>query len=265
MDSEVTLQHNQTTTTIMKLIISILLAGLILVLMNSCSSLKPVKYANREWHISGSFGQIIDKDTTYRMTFGKVLMAVDQPIISCSDSAAKYPGMEKFISDIMYTAGLENDELLFYSPEHGRMFVRLIDERPPLRPSSLTANMPALMLNNENEQPYTCWIYQDDIEPWFRKPEEMYTYTYFDKKKQCILVVDFYDYGDTPIAEIFVYQSRNKMTDRIKLPVCLWTFSKHNLKDYKRDIEFWSYVVNAHRKNAFENYKIGQEQLKKKK
>ncbi len=83
--------------------ISILLAGLILVVMNSCSSRKPVKYANRDWHISNYYGQIIDKDTTYRMTFGEVLIPEEMAIISCADSAAKYPGMERFIAVILKT------------------------------------------------------------------------------------------------------------------------------------------------------------------
>ncbi len=235
--------------------------------MNSCSTLNQVNYANREWHISDYYGQIIDKDTTYRMTFGNVLIPAEMAIISCSDSAAKYPGMEKFIADILKTTGLQNDEVLFYSPAHGKIFVRLMNERPANRPSSLTAGMSLLTMNKENERPYTMWIYDDDMEDWHRKPDEMYTYTYFDKKRQRVLVVDYYDYGNTPIAQIFVTQSRNKMTDKMLLPTQkqLWDFSKHCLKDYERDVEFWSHRIEGHRSNAFANYKIGQEQLKKKK
>ncbi len=250
----------------MKQIGSILLAGLILLLMNSCSTLNPVKYANREWHISNHYGQIIDKDTTYRMTFGEVLIPVEMAIISCADSAAKYPGMERFIADILKTTGLQEDEVLFYSPTMGKIFVRLTNEPPAKRPSSLTAGMHYLTMNKDNERPYTMWVYDDDVEDWHRKPDEMYTYTYFDKKKQQVLVVDFYDYGETPIAQIFVIQSGNKMTDKMQLPTQgrFWDFSKHKLKDYEKYIEFWSYVVDVHRNNAFENYKIGQEQIKKK-
>ncbi len=201
------------------------------------------------------------------MTFGKVLIPKEMTIISCADSAAKYSGMERFIADILKTTGLQDDEVLFYSPTHGIMFVRLTNEPPAKRPSSLTAGMHYLTLNNENELPYTMWVYDDDVEDWHRKPDEMYTYTYFDKKKQRVLVVDFYEYGETPIAQIFEKQSRNKMTDKMQLPTQgqLWDFSKHRLKDFKRDIEFWSHIIDSHRNNAFENYKIGQEQLKKKK
>lgn len=235
------------------------------ILAGSCSSLKPVSYADREWHISNHHGQIIDKDTTYRMTFGEVLIPDNMAIISCADSAAKYPGMERFIADILNTTGLQNDEVLFYSPTHGKIFVRLRNEPPAKRPSSLTANMQCLTLDKDNERPYTIWVYDDDVEDWHRRPGEMYTYTYFDRKKQRVLVVDFYDYGDTPIAQISVIQSRNKTTDRMQLPTQrqLWDFSKHNFKDYERDIEFWSHQIDGHRSNAFANYRIGRQQLKK--
>ena len=110
------------------------------------------------------------------------------------------------------------------------------------------------------------WIRDDDVENWQRKETEMYTYAYFDKKKQRVLVVDFYDYGVTPVAQISVIQFRNKMTDRMKLPTQkqLWDFTHHRLEDYEHDILYWSYQIDNHRDNAFANYKIGQEQLKKK-
>ena len=250
----------------MKQFSTIIFIGLLAINVGSCSSLQPVKYADIEWHVSDYYGQIIDKDTTYRMTFGDVLIPQEMAIISCADSAAKYPGMERFIADILKTIGLQNDEVLFYSPAHGKIFVRLTNEPPAKRPSSQTADMQSLMLNSDNERPYTMWVYDDDVEDWHRKTGEMYTYTYFDKKKQRVLVVDIYDYGETPIAQIFVTQSRNKMTDKMQLPTQkqLWDFSKHRLKDYERDVEFWSHRIEWHRDNAFANYKIGQELLKKK-
>lgn len=60
-----------------------------------------------------------------------------------------------------------------------------------------------------------------------------------------MLVVDIYDYGETAIAQIFVTQSRNKMTDKMQLPTQkqLWDFFKHPLKYYERDVEFWSHRI----------------------
>ncbi len=233
-----------------------------LLCISSCSTMKPVNYADREWRISNHYGQIIDTDTTYRMTIGRGLVYVDQPIISCADSAAKYPGMERFVADILHTAGLESDELLFYAPAHGMMFVRLLNEPPVKQPSTFTVNLESLPLEKDYDKPFTSWVYDDDVDHWHRQKGEMYTYTYFDRKKKRVLIVDFYDYGETPIAQIFVHQSRNKKTDRMQLPPHFWSYYKHDLKNYERDIEFWSHQVDLHRENAFENYKIGQEQLK---
>lgn len=240
--------------------------ALMIITFASCSAPKDILFADREWSISNYYDQIVDKDTTFRMTFGNVIIPEDMTIISCADSAAKYPGMERYIADILKTAGLEKEEVLFYSPTHSKMFVRLNNPLPARKPSSLTAGMSLLTRGDENERPCTMWVYDDDVEKWERRPDEMYTYTYFDRKKGRILVVDFYDYGVTPIAEIFVLQSRNKMTDRMELPTQkqLWDFSKYNLKDYERNVEYWSHRVELHRKNAFDNYVIGQEQLKRK-
>lgn len=234
------------------------IGAILLSLTCSCTSAKKVNYADREWHISDYYGQIIDKDTTYRMTFGDVLIPVGLNIISSADSAAKYPGMDRFIYDILHTAGIENDELLFFVPYFGTIFVRLKNECRQKKPISISSNL------NDKNPPYTFSIYDNDVEDWNRKPNEMYTYTYFNYRKQQILVVDFYDYGETPIAQIHVYQTRNKMTDRMSL-TCRWEFFTHKVKDYKKYIDFWSNRINGHRANSFANYRIGQEQLKKKK
>lgn len=236
----------------------LLIEALILMLICSCTTLRPVTFADRAWHISTNYGQIIDSDTTWRLTFGDVPLPENMPIISCADSAAKYSGMDRFLGEILQTVGLADDEVLFYSPAHGKVFVRLLNEAPAKRPSSISVNMC-------DERPYTMWIYEDDAEDWHRRPGEMYTYTYFDGKRERILVVDYYDYGTTPVAQIFVLQSRNKKTDRMQMPGQGWDFSKHRLRDYRRDIEFWSHLVDGHRRNAFANYRIGQEQLNRQK
>lgn len=228
-----------------------LLSASLTIILSSCASLRPVKYANREWRISDYYGQIIDRDTTYRMTFGDVLIPSQLNIIASADSAAKYPGMERFIAEILHTAGLENNEVLFYTPFMGTMFVRLTTEHLATRPSSISCNL-------DDDKPHTFWVYDDDIEEWQRPHNEMYTYTYFDRRKQRVLIVDYYDYGEIPIARISVLQSRNKMTDRMNLPL-LWTFFKHDLKNYEKDIEFWSNCIDSHRKLSFANYKIGKE------
>lgn len=88
----------------------------ILCLFASCSSNKDLVFANREWHITNYYGQIIDKDATYRMTFGNVLIPDPLPIISSVDSMAQYPGMNSFLSNILHSCHIDGQEILFYAP-----------------------------------------------------------------------------------------------------------------------------------------------------
>lgn len=238
----------------------ILWAMLTLALLAGCSSPKGLVFANREWHVSDYFGQIIDKDTTYRMTFGNVLIPSPLTIVSSTDSVAKYPGMRKFLSDILHTAHLDSAEILFYAPHMQTMFVRPKSTMPPMRPSSISSPMTA-------EKPYTMWVDDDDIEDWTREPTEIYTYTYFDKGKKQLLIVDHYDYGDTPIAQITIFQSKNKATSKMGIKDNLRRafFEIHDLSKYMRDIEYWANNVDALRARAFANHKIGQEQKNRKK
>lgn len=231
-----------------------LAAMIALMISAGCSSPRDLVFANREWHIRDHYSQIIDKDTTYRMTFGDILMWETPTIVSSSDSVACYPGMDRFMEDILHTVHLDGAEILFYVPQMQTMFVRAPDKTPPMRPFSISVRM-------DEEQPYTLWVNEDDMEDWTRKSDEMYTYTYFDKGKKRILIVDFYDYGDTPVAQITIFQSRSKATSKMKVPENIRrAFWYRDLKYFTRDIEFWSHQVESHRKNAFANYRIGQEQ-----
>lgn len=106
--------------------------------VTGCSTHKGLVFADREWHISEYYGQIIDSDTTWRMTFGNVLIPEDLTVISCADSMARYPGMERFISDILHTIGLDSAEILFYAPHMQTMFVIPKGTTPAGRPSSVS-------------------------------------------------------------------------------------------------------------------------------
>lgn len=232
----------------------------VILIMASCSPHNGLVFANREWHVSDYYGQIIDKDTTYRMTFGNVLIPDSLPIISSADSVAKYPGMDKFMSDILHTVHLDSAEILFYAPHMLTMFVRPNGVMPSLRPSSITSPM-------SDAKPYTMWVNKDDIEDWTRDSTEMYTYTYYDKGKKQLLIVDHYDYGDIPIVQITIFQSRNKLTSKMGIDDNLRRafFELHDLGKYMDNVEYWSHGVETRRANAFSNYKIGQEQKLRKK
>lgn len=238
---------------ILSIAVALLLAG--------CSAPKGLVFADRQWHVSDSYGQIIDRDTTYRMTFGNVLIPDPLTIISSADSAAKYPGMDRYMADILHAVGLDSADILFFTPHMHTMFVIPKEPLRHLRPASITSNIA--------EKLYTMWVNDADVEDWKRSPTEMYTYTCFDARKKRILVVDCYDYGDTPIAQIFVFQSYTKTIGKMNLleiPQCIANpYFMHDLDRYTCDVEFWSSTIHGHRRLALANYKIGQEQKSVKK
>lgn len=226
--------------------------------LSGCTAQHGLVFSNRDWHVSEYFGQLIDADTTWRVTFGERLIPAQLPVISCEDSLRRYPGMDRFLADILHTARLDSAEILFYAPHMATMLVMPRGAMPPLRPSSVSSPL-------GDERPYTMWVSRDDVEEWQRTAGEMYTYTYFDRRKKRLLVVDFYDYGDEPVAQIFVFQSTTALTDRMRIPCllsCPFSF-KHDISKLERDVEFWSNAVDGHRQLAIANYKIGQEQLKR--
>lgn len=233
-----------------------LISGLsaVILLITGCSSPKNLIFADRDWHISNYYGQMIDKDTTYRFTFGNNLIPYDPAIISCADSVARYPGMEKLIRHILHTAHLDDSEILFYAPELLTMFVKPGGSLAGLRPSSITAPM-------DDDYPYTMWFYEDDVERWERKSSEMYSYVYFDKRGREFIMVDCYDYGDTPIAQITILSPNSKSTANMKMPGTLYLpfYSKNRLRK-RYHLEKLSNHIEARHERAISNYKIGQEQ-----
>ena len=230
-----------------------------IILLSACSSSRQLTFAEKEWHMSKSSGEIIDNDSVYRMTFDNRLIEEPLIILSSADSIKKYPGMDRFIAEILHTCHLDNAEILFYAPHMQTMFVRPTSALPAMRPSSISCQM-------EDENPYTMWVQEFDEESWIRKPSEMFTYTYFDKRRKQLLIVDHYDYADEPIAQITVFQSKNGRCAKMNIPEHLRSAYWHkDMKYFMRDIEFWSHQVDAHRKYAFENYKIGQKQKSVKK
>lgn len=232
----------------------------LMIIATGCTTPGKLMFADRQWHISNYYGQIMDKDTTYRMCLGYNIIPVEQTIISCQDSLAKYPGMDKFMADILKKCRIENGEVLFYAPEMCTMFVRLTTPMGEYRPNSISSGM-----NDEN--PVTICISKDEMEKWERKSDQIYTYSYWDKRKKQLLIADFFDYGETPVAQISVFQSRTKATDRMTLPYShFWSFFHYyDLANIVDDIDFWSAKVTNRHKKAFDNYRIGKEQKLKEK
>lgn len=240
----------------MKQLLSFKLAviGILLILSAGCKSTAPLAFSGLTWSKCESYRQIMDKDSTYRITFGDGIWPDPMILISSADSIAKYPGMDKFLKGILHDVNLEGSEILFYAPEMQTMFVLTGNKMPKDKPSSVSYCL-------DDENPYTMWIYDEDVEDWTLKPKTaMNTYTYYDKRKKQLLIVDYYDYGTTPVAEIIILQSNTKSRDKMNIPNSyINVFYKHDLGKIEDDIEFWSHQVDAHRGRAFDNYRLGQE------
>lgn len=237
------------------LISAVVITALSLIIAG-CRTTAGLVFADKEWHISNYYGQIIDKDTIYRMTFGNILIPKYLTIISSKDSLEKYTNLDRFMADILHSCRLDSAEILFYAPEMETMFVIPKGEIDYWRPSSITSPM-------NDEHPYTGFYYSDDNEKWLRKPDEMYTYPIRSKRDQ-LLMVDFYDYGITPVAQITVFQGANKTTEKMNIPISLYkAFSTRKFKK-SYNIERWANSIEWRRKNAIDNYRIGQEQLSRK-
>lgn len=232
----------------------LLFTTVITAVLGGCSSPRNLVFADRAWHISEYYGQIIDRDTTYRMTFGEVLIPEDLTIIANNDSVAKYPGMDRFMADILHTAHLDSAEILFYAPCMSSMFVIPKSPSAAVRPSSISSNM--------DERTCTLWTYDNDPEDWVRRRDEMFTYTYLNKREGQLLIVNFYDYASTPVAQIKVLQTANNRTRKMRVTRPYHNaWLRHNPADIEKDIEFWAHAVDGHRKLAVANYRIGREQL----
>lgn len=225
-----------------------------LIFFTNCSSPGNLLFSNRDWHINSGYGQMIDRDTTYRFTFGNVILPSYPAIISCKDSVDKYPGMDKFLADILHSCRLDSAEILCYVPELGRIFVKTNGIMSTGKPKSISSPM-------WEEKPFTMWVHDDDVENWNRKDSEMYTYYYFDKRKRQLLIADFFNYGDSPVAQISVFQSQTPKTKKMAVDYSIYLcFNMRDIRNPFKNIEQWSNLVEYRRKIAFSNYKIGQEQ-----
>lgn len=234
----------------------LLIASAISVFMTGCKTEKRLDFSDDHWHISEYYGQLINQDTSYRFTFGEVLIPAEMPVISHSDMLKNFPGMEKYLIDILEKARIDSGEILFYAPLMRTMLVRLRRPMDPKRPSSITSNL-------SQDPPFRTYTVYDIEEEWVRPDEEIYTYLNLDKKKKQLLITDFFTYGDEHLAQIFIIQTRSKSTDKMAIPSILYSpFYAEDVND-RNLMEYWANIINGHIKLSYANYLIGKEVAKK--
>lgn len=222
----------------------------------SCSSLKPIEMSESSWKISDSYGLAINSDTTYCISFGNDLIPDNLRMIGNVDTLASNPRMYKYVQDLLHLSRLDGAKVLFFAPKIDEMFVEIPNGYKYSKPNSVSYNI-------MDNHPWTGWIRDDDIESWERKPDEMYTYIYIDKKEKLLVIVDCFNYGMQAIARTQRIQTNTKNFRR-KFPNgevnSIWAdISK---TEHLEAVANW---IDGHRNKAFANYRIGQKQILRKK
>lgn len=91
----------------------LLIASAISVFMTGCKTEKRLDFSEDHWHISEYYGQLINRDTSYRFTFGEVLIPAEMPVISNSDMLKNFPGMEKYLITFLRRRELTAEKFFF--------------------------------------------------------------------------------------------------------------------------------------------------------
>ena len=143
--------------------------------ITSCSSPKPITFSNEKWSFSGVVGDIINSDSTLRFSFGPHTLNPAMTLISCADSLSIHKDARKYITRILKVCGLENSTVYFYAPLENTMWVELPKNYRDVKPAAVSFNL-------NDSIPGTSWVWDDDIHEGDRKPYEIYSNTYKDKR-----------------------------------------------------------------------------------
>lgn len=211
-----------------------------------CAGIKTVPFSAHRFHVDPRTGNVHNTDSTLRFTFCTDVPDPEQLLIDSEVATARYHGLHRYLSGICHRLHVRCDSILFYAPQHDIMLVR-ISETVPWKPGSQTINM-------TEENPYCSWVRHDDVEPWQRKPTEMYTNIILNRHKKHILVVNRFTYKKQDVALIYIIQSPTKQFMKIGLPP--WTETWADVTD-PASLEPIANWIDGHRRIAIENYRLG--------
>lgn len=231
----------------------IIIPLLFLMLVTGCSATRQLSFSEKDWFVSNHYAEIMDTDSLYRFTFNKELVDSETPLIGKAASSYFSRDMADYLREILKLARIDGGEILFYAPQYCMLFVALDRNELPDRPLSVSCQL-------NDSIPITFWVRPWENEKWELQEDRMYTNIYKDKKKKLITIVDRFNYGDMPVAVIFIIQSA---TGNLKKK-----FPNHEIGMYWMDInkpeslDAVSYWINGHRETSFENYRLGNKKGK---
>lgn len=216
--------------------------------ITSCSSSKPITFSNEKWSFSGVAGDIVNSDSTLRFSFGDHVLNPAMTIISCADSLSVHKDAGKYITRILKVCGLENSTVYFYAPLENTMWVELPKNYRDVKPTAVSFNL-------NDSIPGTAWIWDDDIHEGDRKPYEIYSNTFTDKRNGTLIVVDKLHYDSIPMACLHIFQSTTPKTVSMGFQPWHWT-SKGNLLNHTYD-DILANWIDSRRNIVFDNYRAG--------
>lgn len=215
-------------------------------LMASCATSKNVNFSTEKWSVNIRQKCVTNADSTYIFALGDRCDS-STLVISCDADLDGFHRLDKYICNIKEKTRLSEAQVLVYIPNQNTLWLKLPENYKYERPKSITTDM-------YEERPYTMWIRPGETEQWDRKPTEMYTYTYCDKRRKCLCIVDIFNYGDTPVARMSIWQTETKRSWSIGLPSdCNFPFPTTSMES----IEMLSNWVDGHRNISIDYYKKG--------
>lgn len=218
--------------------------------LGACSSNKQLTFADFAWSFSSKTGNVINPDSTIQFSLGNGPVDPTMTFISSIDSLHRYHGADTYLSKILETCGLSDSKILFFAPLNHALWVELPQNHSDIPPRAISSNL-------SDSVPVTTWIWDDNTNEGKRKPDEIYSNSFVNKKLGTLLVVDKMNYGDKPVACVHIYQSDNKMSRRLGFHPWYWT-QKGNMTD-NSCIDILSNWIDGRRKVVFENYRLGQQ------
>lgn len=215
----------------------------------SCSTTREIQFSNETWTFSHMSGNVVNADSTLQFTFGDHVIDPGMTMISNRDSLLAHKGADEYIARLLQVCSLEGSRVLFFSPAENTMWVELPEQFTDIKPRAISYNL-------SDSLPRTLWVWEDDNREGNRRPEEIYSNTFADKKNGTIIVADKMNYGNTPMACLHVFQTATGRTDKLGFTPWHWT-AKANLLDHSCD-DILANWIDSRRAIVFDNYKLGQ-------
>ena len=217
-------------------------------IMTGCGSNQELYFANKDWLVSKYTNEVKDTDSIYNFYFGNIDYE-NTPLIGKGESKYLSPQLSGYLREILHLCKLNGAKILLYAPKENKVFVVLPENYEDIKPNSMSFCL-------DDSTPWTMWVRPDDVEIWNRQPDQMYTNLYCNKKKGTITIVDKFNYGETPIAQIYIIQSANKnIINKFPNNEIGSVWAEINKTE---SLELLSNWIDGHRKISFVNYHNGK-------